>query len=232
MTTRETGAATQAQDDVCRLADLYCETKDRIVGLLDDPDAAQWNRPVPACPGWSVRDVVAHLTAVALDLLDGRLTVPPSDADTAEHVRRFDGCDEDELFSIWAGAADRLVQSAATAGLEPPLGDIACHEHDIRAALGRPGARDAESVHWTARELLAMLQPPVPLRVITEDGQYRTGPCSGPEILLRTTLFDTMRWRLGRRSRLQMAAMDWSEDPAPVLDHLYLFGPARTDIIE
>ena len=78
MTTRETGAATQAQDDVCRLADLYCETKDRIVGLLDDPDAAQWNRPVPACPGWSVRDVVAHLTAVALDLLDGRLTVPPS----------------------------------------------------------------------------------------------------------------------------------------------------------
>ena len=68
--------------------------------------------------------------------------------------------------------------------------------------------------------------------MITEDGQYRTGPCSGPEILLRTTLFDTMRWRLGRRSRLQMAAMDWSEDPAPVLDHLYLFGPARTDIIE
>ena len=115
MTTRETGAATQAQDDVCRLADLYCETKDRIVDLLDDSDAAQWNRPVPACPGWSVRDVVAHLTAVALDLLDGRLTIPPSDAETAEHVCRFDGCGEDELFSIWAGAADRLVQSAATA---------------------------------------------------------------------------------------------------------------------
>ena len=106
MTTPETGAATPVQDDVCRLADLYCETKDRIVGLLDDSDAAQWNRPVPACPGWSVRDVVAHLTAVALDLLDGRLTVPPSDAETAEHVRRFDGCDEDELFSVWGGAAD------------------------------------------------------------------------------------------------------------------------------
>ena len=225
-------AAPPSNEDAIRLADLYCDTKDRIVGLLAESNAAQWNHPVPACPGWSVRDVVAHLTAVALDLLDGRLTIPPSDAETAEHVCRFDGCGEDELFSIWAGAADRLVQSAATAGLEPPLGDIACHEHDIRAALGRPGARDAESVHWTARELLAMLQPPVPLRVITEDGQYRTGPCSGPEILLRTTLFDTMRWRLGRRSRLQMAAMDWSEDPAPVLDHLYLFGPARTDIIE
>ena len=150
MTTPETGAATPAQDDVYRLADLYCETKDRIVGLLDDSDAAQWNRPVPACPGWSVRDVVAHLTAVALDLLDGRLTVPPSDADTAEHVRRFDGCDEDELFSIWGGAADRLVQSAATAGLAPPLGaglgttarPASLVGHD-RAAGDRGGVRGA-----------------------------------------------------------------------------------------
>ncbi|WP_425003333.1 maleylpyruvate isomerase N-terminal domain-containing protein [Mycolicibacterium sp. S3B2] len=232
MTTPETGAATQVRDDVCRLADLYCATKDRIVGLLDDSDAAQWNRPVPACPGWSVRDVVAHLTAVALDLLDGRLTVPPSDAETAEHVRRFDGCGEDELFSIWGGAADRLAQSAATAGLAPPLGDIACHEHDIRAALGKPGARDADSVRWTAHELLAMLEPPVPLRVITEDGEYRSGPPRRDEIQLHTTLFETLRWRLGRRSRSQLTAMDWSADPALVLDHLHLFGPARTDIIE
>ena len=232
MTTPETGAATKVQDDVCRLADLYCATKGRIVGLLDDSDAAQWNRPVPACPGWSVRDVVAHLTAVALDLLDGRLTVPPSDAETAEHVRRFDGCGEDELFSIWAGAADRLVQSAATAGLAPPLGDIACHEHDTRAALGKPGARDADSVRWTSHELLAMLEPPEPLRVITEDGEYPSGPPRGDEIQLHTTLFETLRWRLGRRSRSQLTAMDWSADPVPVLDHLYLFGPARTDIIE
>ena len=33
---------------------------------------------------------------------------------------------------------------------EPPLGDIACHEHDIRGAIGKPGARDAASVRWTA----------------------------------------------------------------------------------
>ncbi|MBX7447549.1 maleylpyruvate isomerase N-terminal domain-containing protein [Mycolicibacterium sp. 3033] len=232
MNTAEAGAAPPSNDDARLLADLYCDAKDRIVGLLDDSDAAQWNRPVPACPGWSVRDVVAHLTAVALDLLDGRLTVPPSDAETAEHVRRFDGCGEDELFSIWGGAADRLVQAAATAGLAPPLGDIACHEHDIRAALGKPGARDADSVRWTAHELLAMLEPPVPLRVITEDGEYRSGPPRGDEIQLHTTLFETLRWRLGRRSRSQLTAMDWSADPALVLDHLHLFGPARTDIIE
>ena len=25
---------------------------------------------------------------------------------------------------------------------------------------------------------------------------------------------------------------DWSGDPTPVLDHLYMFGPADTDIVE
>ena len=214
------------------VAEVYCETKDRIVSLLTGSAAAQWNQPVPACPGWSVRDVVAHLTAVALDLPEGRLAIPPSDAETAEHVRRFAARDEDELLAVWAGATDRLVQLAEATGLEPPLGDIACHEHDIRAALGKPGSRDADSVRWTARELMAMLDPPVPLRVVTEMDEYRSGPRNGTEIVLRSTLFETMRWRLGRRSRTQLAAMDWSSDPGPVLDHLYVFGPAGTDIIE
>lgn len=29
-----------------------------------------------------------------------------------------------------------------------------------------------------------------------------------------------------------LAALDWSRDPAPVLDHLVVFGPAARDIIE
>jgi hypothetical protein len=26
--------------------------------------------------------------------------------------------------------------------------------------------------------------------------------------------------------------MDWSNDPTPVLDYLYLFGPAAADVVE
>ena len=59
-------------------------------------------------------------------------------------------------------------------------------------------------------------------------------PGAGKEELLglTTTRFEAFRWRMGRRSRDQLAALDWSGDPAPVLDHLVVFGPARTDIIE
>jgi hypothetical protein len=51
-------------------------------------------------------------------------------------------------------------------------------------------------------------------------------------LTLRTTRFEAFRWRMGRRSREQLAALDWSGDPTPVLGHLVVFGPARTDIAE
>ena len=53
-----------------------------------------------------------------------------------------------------------------------------------------------------------------------------------PALGLTTTRYEAFRWRMGRRSRDQLAALDWSGDPAPVLDHLVVFGPARTEIIE
>jgi hypothetical protein len=50
--------------------------------------------------------------------------------------------------------------------------------------------------------------------------------------VLHTTAFEAFRWRLGRRSRAQLAAMEWSADPTAVLDHLVVFGPAARDVIE
>ncbi len=56
-------------------------------------------------------------------------------------------------------------------------------------------------------QLLRMLETPVPVRVIVEDGEYRCGPDGEPAIDLKTTRFESIRWRTGRRSRSQMAAM-------------------------
>lgn len=211
------------------VADLYVGTTARVATLLA---GAKWDRAVPACPGWSIRDVVAHMVAVAQDWADGSLSGPPTDADTAEHIRRYPGLTDSALLSEWSDAADRLHDLASSEGHEPPTGDVACHEHDIRGALGIGGARDSESVRWTSHRLLTMLAAPVPLRVVVEDADYRSGPACGPETILRTTRFEAVRWRTGRRSVAQLAAMDWSADPAPLLEHLCLFGPADTDVIE
>jgi uncharacterized protein (TIGR03083 family) len=216
-----------------RLIDrLYQETRERIAALVTGLDDAAWSIAVAACPGWSVRDVVAHLAAVAEDWASGRLTGPPSDEVTAAQVARFGGYDVAGILAAWTEASAQLHRLAETAALEPPLGDIVVHEHDVRGALGRPGARDSEAVRCISDELLTMLEPPVPLRVTVEDVQYRSGPGEGTEIQLRTTRFEALRWRTGRRSRAQLAAMDWSGNPTPVLDRLYLFGPAEADLVE
>jgi uncharacterized protein (TIGR03083 family) len=218
--------------DPPEVARLYQETRGRIAGLVTSLDETALSTPVGSCPGWSVRDVVAHLTAVADDWASRRLTGAPTDEQTATHVARFSGRPIAEVLAVWADAAAQLDQMAETAGVEPPLGDIACHEHDIRSAIGRPGARDSGAVWFTSDRLLDSLRTPVQLRVIVEDEQYRSGPLTGPELALRTTRFEALRWRTGRRSRGQLAAMEWSGDPTAVLDHLYMFGPADADIVE
>ena len=44
-----------------------------MVSLMSSLGDAALGAEAPACPAWSVRDVVAHLTAVAEDAVAGRL---------------------------------------------------------------------------------------------------------------------------------------------------------------
>jgi uncharacterized protein (TIGR03083 family) len=218
--------------DPCQIARAYQETRERTIALVTGLDDTALSTAVAACPGWSVRDVVAHLAAVAEDWVRGRLAGPPTDEETAAQIARFDRHDVTEILAAWTDAAAQLDRMAETTGVEPPLGDIASHEHDIRGAIGLPGARDSTAVLYSSDRLLENLRTPAPLRVAVDDAEYHSGPDGGTEIRLRTTRFEALRWRTGRRSRDQLAAMDWSGDPTGVLEHLYLFGPADADIVE
>jgi uncharacterized damage-inducible protein DinB len=86
-------------DDARLSAGLYQETKERMVGLVVGLDDAGLKAAVAACPGWSVRDVVAHVVAVAEDWVDGRLTGPPTDEETAAQIARFGDHDLAELLA-------------------------------------------------------------------------------------------------------------------------------------
>ena len=154
--------------------------------------------------------MLAHLAAVAQDVVAGRLSGPPSEDQTAAQVRRFDGRPVTDVLVI----------------------DVASHEQDIRGAVGQPGARDSDVIWYAAGYLLSRLRPPVPLRVVVEDAEFRLGPGTGSPLTLTTTRFEAFRWRMGRRSRDQLATLGWSGDPAPVIDHLVVFGPAACDVIE
>src|SRR5205085_7470323 len=132
--------------DPRRVARIYQDTKDRVTSLVAGLDAVELSTAVAACPSWSIRDVVAHLAATADDIGQGRLTGAPTDDETAAQIARFDGQPVSDVIAAWTDAAAHLNHLAETRGIELPVGDVTSHEHDVRAALCRPGARDSDAV--------------------------------------------------------------------------------------
>ena len=218
------------------LSALYGQTQTRVVAMVVELDVSQLEAPVPACPGWRVHDVVGHMVAVGEDVLEGRLTGPPSDEQTAAQVARYADRPMAELLSRWGELTPQFGEAIDAFDVWPAVLDVATHEQDIRGALGAPGARETEVVRLGSDRLLTWMQPPVPFRVEVEDETYDLGPDGGAAgdttIVLRTGRFEALRWRMGRRSRSQLAGLDWGGDPAPVLDHLVVFGPSPLDIAE
>jgi hypothetical protein len=214
------------------LSTLYAETRQRLTGFVLSR-AGDWDRPAPATPGWTVHDLVAHLTGLAEDVAGGWLpTGGPIEERTAGHVARGRDVPVPELAEKWAKFSRTVEEVLDGRPVWPIVLDVGAHEHDVRGAVGDTGARDSAVVTIGTHLLLRSLDVPRPLLVRTEREEVRAGPGEGEPVRLTTTTFEAFRWRLGRRSPAQLAAMDWSGDPSPFLDHLCVFGPARSDVVE
>lgn len=212
------------------LGALYGATRERLCALLDDVDDAGWAAPVPACPGWDVHAVVSHLVGVVEDGIAGRLQGGPPDAElSAEEVARHRDDAPQELIERWSELAPLIEAAISQHQIWPAVLDVVSHEHDVRGALGRPGARDADVVRRGARVLVAGVDPELDVGIeVAGDEPSDTAAT----YRLRTTPFEVLRFRLGRRSRDQVIALDWSTDPEPVVDRLFIFGPAASALAE
>ncbi len=203
--------------------------------------------------------MLAHVVSIPEDAAAGRLAGLPTEEFTAEQVARLAGVTVADLLARWSASAPDFEQRLVRFEVWPAVIDLATHEQDIRGALGQPGARDCAAIRHSADRLLTSLNPPVPVRITTEDGTYVVGPpiAAGPPaaaggagppggaggaddpadagdaLALSTTRFEAFRWRMGRRSPAQLAAMAWSANPPPaVLASLTIFGPSPADIHE
>jgi len=215
------------------LAGLYRDTREPLADLVAGLDSGALSAAVPACPGWAVRDVLAHLTAIPEDAIAGRLTGIPDEEFTAGQVARFADVSVPEILERWSASAPQFEEVVQAFWIWPAVIDVASHEQDIRGALGLPGARECAAIRQTTPRLVSWLDLTVRLRIVTEHDEYLAGGAEGePSLTLTTTEFELFRSRMGRRSPAQLAAMDWSADPSAVLGHLVVFGPATADIVE
>ena len=148
------------------LGSLYEDARQRLVMLVREAvflDPAAASMPTPACPTWRVRDVIAHLSGLAADIASGNLDGAATDAWTAAQV---DARRELPVEDLLAESDEVGPQLAAFVDDFPGrygaqvVADITVHEHDIRGALQRPGARDSAGVAHAVTFLLTTLAAP------------------------------------------------------------------------
>ncbi len=130
------------------LAHEYFLARTRITDLLAAAPREWSSLPVPTCPAWSVHDLLAHVAGIASEIVGGNSPGADSQAwvDAIVDARR--GVPIEGLLEEWSTMGPVFEEMAAeTRRLAVPLSyDTVVHEHDLRHAIGRPGARDTSGV--------------------------------------------------------------------------------------
>ena len=128
---------------------LYTEGRERLSEMVRQLGPADLGRTVPACPEWTVQDVIAHLAGSCADVLAGNIAGVTTAEWADKQVRRRKDHTITQVLEEWSAVAPELE---ATAGSFPPplptlwILDLAAHEQDLRGALVQPGARETRGL--------------------------------------------------------------------------------------
>lgn len=203
---------------------------------------------VPACPAWTIRETVAHLAGTAQDINSRNLEGVGSDTWTRAQVDRTADCGMDELLDRWSVAIDPVMARLSQNGLERPAAqlvfDSLTHEHDIRGALGEPGARGHDPAFVVALGFLTITYdematknklPALELTTPTLGTLQLGDPLIATEhVCLSVSDFEALRAFGGRRSVRQLSTLPWHGEPMGVLIALgnNAIRPPMLDLIE
>jgi uncharacterized protein (TIGR03083 family) len=197
----------------------YRDLRERVTELVAPLDAAAFDAPSPATPEWRVHDVVSHLVGVADDVVNGRLEGVASDAWTARQVDARRTMAADALLAEWEERSpvfEAALDAAPPEMMGQALFDAVTHEHDVRCALGAPGARDSDAlaIAWEWFVGVRTLAGAPAMRFVTETGEVVAG-VGEPGVSIEASRFELLRATVGRRSETQVASYRWDPEPRP-----------------
>jgi hypothetical protein len=173
----------------------YDELRARVTGLMQSISTEQAQTVVPHCPQWTVKDCLAHMIGVPEDVINGQMDGVATDAWTDRQVQRHAQDSVEDLLAIWETNAPifaTILPRIPQPVLSQFMFDQTNHEHDIRAALKLPGARETLAVDVAEgflRNALSLSNDP-------SIAEMATHPPTG---------FECLRSLSGRRSRSQIS---------------------------
>jgi len=214
---------------------MYRDSQARLQELLSRLTPDELATPVPACPLWTVQDVLAHLAGVSASIADGSGANPASTEWTRGHVEARKGHTSSQLFDEWHANTGAITQLPVTSmSWLPILHDTLSHEADIRGAIGAPQL-PGDVLAAAYPLLLASLQ-----RRLTKFGTVRLDldeqpvdiGSGEPDLVVLASRFEFWRGAFGRRSPAQMESWVRVGDPVAFAIILPVLGPRDTDLVE
>lgn len=219
-----------------QLSEGYRSSRLRMMALATEIDEAAAELTVPACPEWRVRDLFAHVAGIASDLAAGRAPSGDSQPWVDRQIDERRGRSLDEVVGEWSEVGptfEDMIASSPRAfwGLTY---DTVVHEHDLRNAIGRPGARDNDAVRLAARLGLKLVKHDLgrhglgAVRLII-DGEEAVVGEGEPGLTLTASSFECLRLLGSRRTLAEMRAAAFVGDLdgfLPGIVHMDL--PARS----
>ena len=207
----------------------YHATRQRIAELVRPLDEKALATTVPACPDWSVHDLLAHVVGIPEALSQG-------DMPGADIQGWLDGLVEarrerpvDELLERWETCAPTASAIVDASGGQL-FADVISHEHDLRAAIDQPGARGLPEVRAAVQVLLDLLAPDITKAglgalVIDSDGVRWASHVSKPGCTLHVDPWEATRVLMSRRTAEEVRALPATGDVGPYLAVLHDHSP-------
>jgi uncharacterized protein (TIGR03083 family) len=239
------------------LGTAYIEIQDRMLASAASDSLGQ---SVPACPAWSVRDVIGHVAGLAKDAVDGNL--PPLDLVemwrdegvatarddmTDQHVVRSRAMSYGDVVDEWRATTKDLLpllRGEEPFPGDPPFGidavlvtDLWVHDTDIGGALGRPHPSDDMGASVTLASYCVLVAMRIgalglPAMAVRYGDKLRAVGDGEPAATVTADRYELARMLAGRRSRQQILAMEWDGDPTPYLEIIPAYGERADDLID
>lgn len=225
---------TSAKLAIVHAADLYEQTRERVIAVSKDLDPGL---AVPACPGWTVHDVVCHLVGLAADVATARVDGYAGDRWTAQQVEARSGDTMSDLIDEWDQVLPKFLEinrDLAASDLPEMINhvlgpvpkssfesafhvDLVHHEHDLLGAAGTPrrvalpadiAAMRAQLTNVRLRFVADRL-PTLRLSPSDADRAWDIGN-DAPVAWVSGSVIDFLRSFGGRRTFDEIRSLEWS----------------------